>query len=71
MAAKDYKMVRLAKRSPSDELGIIIAKKKLKEINTTGFHIVHIEPGGMVDRQVNDGSIELPFSFFIAARLAV
>ena len=42
-------------------------KKKLKEINTTGFHIVHIEPGGMVDRQVNDGSIELPFSFFITA----
>ena len=71
VAAKDYKMVRLAKRSLSDELGIIIAKKKLKEINTTGFHIVHIEPGGMVDRQVNDGSIELPISFFIAAWLAV
>ena len=52
VAAKDYKMVRLAKRSLSDELGIIIAKKKLKEINTTGFQIVHIEPGGMVDRQV-------------------
>ena len=58
VATKDYKMVRLAKRSLSDELGIIIAKKKLKEINTTGFHIVHIEPGGMVDRQVNDGSID-------------
>lgn len=50
VASKDYKMVRLAKRSLSDELGIIIAKKKLKEINTTGFQIVHIEPGGMVDR---------------------
>ena len=54
VATKDYKMVRLAKRSLSDELGIIIAKKKLKEINTTGFQIVHIEPGGMVDRQVTD-----------------
>jgi hypothetical protein len=47
---KDYKMVRLVKRVPGDELGIIIAKKKLKEINTTGFQIVHIEPDGMVDR---------------------
>ena len=45
---KDYKMVRLAKNG--EELGIIIAKKKLKEIQTTGFHIVHIEPEGLIDR---------------------
>ncbi len=49
-SVKDYKMVRLVKGVPGDELGIIIAKKKLKEINTTGFQIVHIEPDGMVDR---------------------
>ena len=46
---KDYKMVRLAKPTGA-ELGIIIAKKKLKDIQTTGFQIVHIEPNGLVDR---------------------
>ena len=46
---KDYKMVRLAKDGTT-ELGIIIAKKKLKDLHTTGFHIVHIEPGGLVDK---------------------
>ena len=47
---KDYKMIRLAKADRGEELGIIIAKKKLKEIQTTGFHIVHIEPQGLVDK---------------------
>lgn len=46
---KDYKMIRLVKH-PNSELGIIIAKKKLKDLQTTGFHIVHIEPDGLIDR---------------------
>ncbi|XP_040565669.1 uncharacterized protein [Lepeophtheirus salmonis] len=52
---KDYKLIRL-KKSPETELGIIIAKKKLKEINTNGFHVVHIEPKGLTDR---DGRIQV------------
>ena len=49
-SVKDYKMIKLIKPNEADELGIIIAKKKLKEIQTTGFQIVHIEPTGLIDR---------------------
>eukprot|EP00095_Tigriopus_kingsejongensis_P010860 maker-scaffold592_size129239-snap-gene-0.24 protein:Tk10860 transcript:maker-scaffold592_size129239-snap-gene-0.24-mRNA-1 annotation:"PREDICTED: uncharacterized protein LOC101740740" len=59
---KDYKMIRLVKE-PNTELGIIIAKKKLKELQTTGFQIVHIEPEGLIDRdgrfQVGDEIINV------------
>ena len=34
----------------SPELGIIIAKKRLKDVPTTGFLVVHIEPDGLIDR---------------------
>ncbi len=50
LVGRDYKMVRLSKDRPTDELGIIIAKKKLKELQTTGFQVVHVEPNGLVDR---------------------
>ena len=49
-SVKDYKMIKLVKPDEGDELGIIIAKKKLKEIQTTGFQIVHIEPLGVIDK---------------------
>ena len=49
LANKDFKMIRVRKSPPQVELGIIIAKKKLRHIETTGFHIVHIEPGGLID----------------------
>ena len=48
---KEYKMIRLV-RSMRTELGIIIAKKKLKDVPTTGFKVVHIEPDGIVERYV-------------------
>ena len=46
---KEYKMIRLV-RNMRTELGIIIAKKKLKDVPTTGFKVVHIEPDGIVER---------------------
>ena len=46
-SSKDFKMIRL--RKTGADLGIIIAKKKLKHLETTGFHIVHVEPGGLID----------------------
>ena len=48
---REYKMVRLARNvAKRSELGIIIAKKKLRDVPTTGFKVVHIEPDGIVDR---------------------
>ena len=50
---REYKMVRLARGSGVEarsELGIIIAKKRLRDVPTTGFKVVHIEPDGIVDR---------------------
>ncbi|CAB4063260.1 unnamed protein product [Lepeophtheirus salmonis] len=34
----------------------LLRRKKLKEINTNGFHVVHIEPKGLTDR---DGRIQV------------
>ena len=48
---KEYKMIRLV-RNMRTELGIIIAKKKLKDVPTTGFKVVHIEPDGIVERYI-------------------
>ena len=50
---KEYKMVRLIKEpNKTNELGIIIAKKKLPELQppVMGFQVVHIEPRGLIDR---------------------
>ena len=50
---KEYKMIRLVKEDEkSNELGIIIAKKKLPDLQppVTGFQVVHIEPRGLIDR---------------------
>lgn len=50
---KEYKMVRLLKDNDhGNELGIIIAKKKLPDLQppVTGFQVVHIEPRGLIDR---------------------
>lgn len=53
-SCKEYKMIRLLKESDgqNNELGIIIAKKKLPDIHptVTGFQVVHIEPRGLIDR---------------------
>ena len=48
---KEYKIIRIAKDDNScPELGIIIAKKRLRDVPTTGFLVVHIEPDGLIDR---------------------
>ena len=50
---KEYKMIRLIKADDqTNELGIIIAKKKLPDLQppVTGFQVVHIEPRGLIDR---------------------
>lgn len=50
---KEYKMIRLIKEgNQNNELGIIIAKKKLPDLQppVTGFQVVHIEPRGLIDR---------------------
>ena len=50
---KEYKMIRLIKADDqSNELGIIIAKKKLPDLQppVTGFQVVHIEPRGLIER---------------------
>jgi len=51
---KEYKIIRISKEDNScNELGIIIAKKRLKDVPTTGFIVVHIEPDGLIDRLVH------------------
>ena len=54
---RDYKMVRLRRSSASEELGIIIAKRRVEgppgsqgPPEQFGFLVVHIEPGGLIDR---------------------
>jgi hypothetical protein len=48
---KEYKIIRITKEEGAcSELGIIIAKKRLKDVPTTGFLVVHIEPDGLIDR---------------------
>ncbi len=44
-------MVRLRRASAAEELGIIIAKRRVQESpGQFGFNVVHIEPGGLIDR---------------------
>ena len=47
--AKTFKMLRLYKQS-SEELGIIISKKRNPQKNTTGYEIAHIDPDGLIHR---------------------
>ena len=49
LTSKSFKMVRLYK-GPTDELGIIISKKRNPNKGTTGYIIAHIEPDGLVNR---------------------
>ena len=49
MTSKTFKMLRLHK-SASEELGIIISKKRNPSKNTTGYEIAHIDPDGLIHR---------------------
>jgi len=55
MTSKTFKMLRLHK-SASEELGIIISKKRNPSKNTTGYEIAHIDPDGLIHR---DGRFQL------------
>ena len=47
--AKSFKMLRLRK-GPTEELGIIISKKRNPNKGTTGYVIAHIEPDGLINK---------------------
>ena len=47
--AKTFKMLRLYKKA-TEELGIIISKKRNPQKNTTGYEIAHIDPDGLIHR---------------------
>lgn len=47
---KDFKLVRLQRTTPDEELGIYIAKTRLGKEGTVGYTIAHIVPGGLADR---------------------
>ena len=49
LTSKSFKMLRLRK-APSEELGIIISKKRNPHKGTTGFIIAHIEPDGLINK---------------------
>ena len=46
---KSFKMLRLRK-GPTEELGIIISKKRNPNKGTTGYVIAHIEPDGLINK---------------------
>ena len=49
LTSKSFKMLRLRKNT-SEELGIIISKKRNPNKGTTGYIIAHVEPGGLVKK---------------------
>ena len=51
LASKRFKMLRLKKdNTNSEELGIVISKKRNPQKGTSGYIIAHIEPEGLVER---------------------
>lgn len=49
---REFKVVRLYRAAPGEELGIFIAKTKLADQGAPGYLIAHIVPDGLADRQV-------------------
>lgn len=47
-----FKVVRLFRSSPNEEIGIFIAKTKLCEDSPQGYLIAHIVPEGLAERFV-------------------
>lgn len=46
----DYKVVRIIRRHPADELGIFIAKTKLPDEGHVGYLVAHVVPGGLAEQ---------------------
>lgn len=46
----EFKVVRIIRKNPSDELGIFIAKTKLSDEGHVGYLVAHIVPGGLAEK---------------------
>nr|CAD7448998.1 unnamed protein product [Timema bartmani] len=53
---REFKVVRLCRNEPGEELGIFIAKTLLSEQGNPGYVIAHIVPGGIAER---DGTLQV------------
>lgn len=62
LTTKSFKMLRLCK-APTEELGIIISKKRNQNKNTSGFEIAHIDPDGLIHRYINIMSLLISLLF--------
>lgn len=51
---REFKVVRLQRSEPAEELGIFIAKTQLSEQGSAGYLVAHVVPGGLADR---DGAL--------------
>lgn len=47
----EFKVVRIMRNSPSDELGIFIAKTKLTDEGHIGYLVAHVVPGGLAEKE--------------------
>lgn len=49
-ARREFKVVRLQRSDPADELGIFIAKTQPSEQGSAGYLVAHVVPGGLAHR---------------------
>ncbi|CAH2050493.1 unnamed protein product, partial [Iphiclides podalirius] len=47
----EFKVVRIVRRNPTDELGIFIAKTKLSDEGHVGYLVAHVVPGGLAAKE--------------------
>lgn len=47
----EFKVVRIIRNNPSDELGIFIAKTKLTDEGHVGYLVAHVVPGGLAEKE--------------------
>ncbi|XP_052746627.1 uncharacterized protein LOC112052887 [Bicyclus anynana] len=50
-APSEFKVVRIMRKNPCDELGIFIAKTKLVDEGHIGYLVAHVVPGGLADKE--------------------
>lgn len=46
----EFKVVRIMRNNPTDELGIFIAKTKLSDEGHVGYLVAHVVPGGLAEK---------------------
>ncbi|XP_012549316.1 uncharacterized protein LOC101740740 [Bombyx mori] len=47
----EFKVVKIVRRNPTDELGIFIAKTKLTDEGHIGYLVAHVVPGGLAEKE--------------------